>query len=145
MLGIELATLAMMLSADPPQQPLDNRDLIYYPSDTESPIPLGKKLVKNVLLDEKEIWLSPFHMHRKDAIWWIGIGAVTTALIATDKQSSKIFENSAGQITWGNHISNLGSTYTLIPVVAGLRVERWSTIPRLAKPACWVAKRCLTA
>lgn len=110
-------------SAAPPPPPgiveLDRRDRIYYPDDTEGPLPLGKKLVKNILLDQKDIWLSPFQMHRQDAKWWIGFGAVTAVLIATDHHSSRIFENSPGQISWGNHLSDIGSTYTLLPVVAG--------------------------
>jgi membrane-associated phospholipid phosphatase len=123
-----LAAIVMALSGsppasdDPPQNNAvqqDARDQIYYPSDTEKPIPLGKKLIRNVLLDQKEIWTSPFHMHREDAKWWVGVAAVTGVLIATDHQSSKIFENSPGQVSWGNHVSNIGATYTLIPVVAG--------------------------
>ena len=126
---IGIAALMLILSGtlpagdDPPQnnaaEPQDARDRIFYPSDTERPIPLGKKLIRNVLLDQKEIWTSPFHMHREDAKWWVGVAAVTGVLIATDKHSSKIFENSPGQVSWGNHISNIGASYTLIPVVAG--------------------------
>ncbi len=58
-------------------------------------------------------------MHKSDAKWWIIFGAATAALIATDNHTSKIFENSAGQVSWGNHISNVGASYTLIPIVAG--------------------------
>ncbi len=128
MTTIGITAIMIMLSGTPPvgdDSPQSNaaeqdaRDRIFYPSDTEKPIPLGKKLVRNVLLDQKEIWLSPFRMHREDAKWWIGVAAVTGVLIATDKNSSKIFENSPGQVSWGNHISNIGAVYTLIPVVAG--------------------------
>lgn len=97
----------------------DPRDRIYYPSDTERFKPLFHKLGANVLLDQKEIWTSPFHMRKTDAKWWIGIGAVTAALIATDRRSSTIFENSRGQISWGNGISKVGASYTLLPLVAG--------------------------
>lgn len=128
MTTIGIAAMMIILSGTPPagdDSPQNNavqqdaRDRIFYPSDTERPIPLGKKLVRNVLLDQKEIWASPFRMHRDDAKWWVGVAAVTGVLIATDKNSSKIFENSPGQISWGNHISNIGAVYTLIPVVAG--------------------------
>jgi membrane-associated phospholipid phosphatase len=98
---------------------LDPRDRIYYPGDTEAARPLGKKLVRNILLDQKDIWLSPLHINRQDAKLWIGFAAITGVLIATDHRSSKIFENSAGQVSWGNHISNVGASYTLLPVVAG--------------------------
>src|SRR5437868_4301701 len=78
----------------------DPRDRVFYPGDTERIKPLARKLFANVLLDQKEIWTSPFHMRTKDAKWWIGFGAVTGALIATDKQTADAFRNSRGQITW---------------------------------------------
>lgn len=58
-------------------------------------------------------------MTKSQAKWWVGFGAVTAALIATDRRTSKTFENSAGQVRWGNNVSRIGATYTLIPVVAG--------------------------
>jgi membrane-associated phospholipid phosphatase len=97
----------------------DSRDRIYYPGDTERLKPLGIKLFKNILLDQKELWTSPFRMKTKDLGWWLGIPAVTAALIVTDHKTIDTFENSKGQITWGNHISNIGASYTLIPLVAG--------------------------
>ncbi len=97
----------------------DSRDRIYYPGDTERVKPLGKKLVANILLDQKELWTSPFRMKKKDLAWWIGIPAVTAALIITDHNTIDTFENSKGQVTWGNHISNIGASYTLIPLVFG--------------------------
>jgi len=102
------------------QNPLqDARDRVYYPGDTERAKPLARKLVGNVLLDQKDIWTSPFHMHKTDAKWWLGIGAVTAALIATDRHTSTLLENSKGQVAWGNNLSTIGAAYTLIPVVAG--------------------------
>jgi hypothetical protein len=102
-----------------PAQVADTRDSIYYPGDTERLPPLGKKLAANIWLDQKEIWTSPFRMHAKDAKWWIGFGAVTAALVATDRRTSTVFENSAGQVSWGNRLSKVGASYTLIPLVAG--------------------------
>lgn len=97
----------------------DPRDRIFYPGDTESAKPLARKLAGNILLDQKQIWTSPFHMKSTDARWWIGFGAVTAALIATDHRTSTIFENSRGQVVWGNNLSKIGTTYTLLPLVAG--------------------------
>lgn len=97
----------------------DARDRIYYPGDTERVKPLATKLVANVLLDQKEIWLSPFHMRKEDAKWWLGIGAATAALIATDHKTSNALENSSGQVAWGNGLSQIGAAYTLIPITAG--------------------------
>src|SRR5215472_9860823 len=81
---------------DPPQSnpqqnnvvPQDRRDLIYYPGDTESIKPLARKLVSNILLDQKAIWTSPFHMDQTEAVAWVSFTAATAALIATDHQTS---------------------------------------------------------
>src|SRR5260370_42178608 len=97
----------------------DSRDSVFYPGDTERPKPLMRKLVINILLDQKEIWTSPFHMHAADAPWWIGFGGATAALIATDHRTSRLLENSKGQVSWGNSISKIGAAYTLVPVAAG--------------------------
>ncbi len=95
----------------------DPRDRIFYPGDTEKLKPLGEKLMGNILLDQKEIWTSPFHMHTGDAKWWLGFGAATAALGATDHDSA--LHPNPSQVSWSNHISNIGTSYTLVPLVAG--------------------------
>src|SRR5215472_570817 len=128
--GALLITPCAFADDDPPQPnpqqnnvvPQDRRDLVYYPGDTESIKPLTRKLVTNVLLDQKAIWTSPFHMDQTEAVQWIGFTAVTALLIGTDHQTSKIFENSQGQINSGNIVSNLGSVYTVLPAVVGFYV-----------------------
>ena len=97
----------------------DSRDLVYYPGDTERFKPLTRKLAVNTMLDQKEIWTSPFHMQKQDAKWWIGFGAVTAALVATDHRTSTLLENSQSQVSWANGVSNIGTSYTLLPLVAG--------------------------
>src|SRR5262249_33493292 len=83
----------------------DSRDAIYYPGDTERIKPLGRKLFLNLLVDQKEIWTSPFHMNRHNAPWWALFAGGTAALIATDHHTINTFRNSSGQITWGNNVS----------------------------------------
>jgi membrane-associated phospholipid phosphatase len=101
----------------------DNRDRIFYPGDTERFKPLMSKLGGNILLDQKEIWTSPFRMNRKTAKWWIIFGATTAALVATDHHTINAFENAPTQIAWGNHVSNIGAAYTVVPVAAGFYVS----------------------
>jgi membrane-associated phospholipid phosphatase len=84
--------------------------------------PLATKLAGNILLDQKDIWSSPFRMTRNSAKWWIVLGAATAALVATDKHTINAFENAPTQVRWGNNISNVGSAYTVMPVVAGFYV-----------------------
>jgi membrane-associated phospholipid phosphatase len=100
----------------------DKRDLIYYPGDTEHVVPLARKMAGNVWLDQKAIWTSPFHMSKKNAAWWAAFGALTAGAVLTDRRTTHIFENSAGQVRWGNHISHIGSVYTVLPEVVGFYV-----------------------
>jgi membrane-associated phospholipid phosphatase len=95
----------------------DPRDRVFYPGDTEKFKPLVEKLGGNLLLDQKEIWTSPFHMHTQDAKWWLGFGAATAALIATDRDSA--LHPNPSQVSWSNGVSNIGTSYTLVPLVAG--------------------------
>ncbi len=97
----------------------DVRDPVFYPGDTERFKPLIHKMVANLWLDQKEIWTSPFQMRAKDAKWWIGFGAATAALVATDSRSSGALNDNPTQVRWAQRVSQIGASYTLIPVIAG--------------------------
>jgi PAP2 superfamily protein len=110
---------------------LDRRDRIFYPGDTERPKPLIRKLALNIVFDQEEIFTSPFHMNRHNAWEWVVSGAATGGLIAADRHIADAFENSRGQIRWGGRISNIGASYTLIPIVAGSYVYgAWRDNPK---------------
>ena len=74
--------------SSPNSQPTvpDRRDRIFYPGDTERLKPLGRKLLLNILLDQKEIFTSPFRMNRDNAKWWLLSGVVTAGLIVADRR-----------------------------------------------------------
>jgi membrane-associated phospholipid phosphatase len=110
---------------------LDRRDRIFYPGDTERPKPLLRKLFLNIALDQKDIFTSPFHANRHNALEWLVPMAATGALIASDNHIANAFENSHGQVRWGGRISNIGASYTLIPIVAGSYVYgAWRDNPK---------------
>ena len=115
----------------------DPRDRIYYPGDTESFKPLITKLGGNLLLDQKQIWTSPLHMRKRDAKWWIGFGAATAALVATDHRTINTFENSPGQITWAGRYSNIGSEYTLVRWLRDFMATACGS--KTLKPGRWVS------
>ena len=102
-------------SSQTPSPVLDRRDRIFYPGDTERLKPLGRKLMLNILLDQEEIFTSPFHMNRHNAWEWLLAGAATGGLIVADRHIADSFE----QVKWAGHTSNIGASYTLIPLVAG--------------------------
>jgi membrane-associated phospholipid phosphatase len=103
-------------SKSPPAE--DRRDRIFYPGDTENPKPLLRKLALNIVLDEKDIFTSPFHVNRHNALEWLVPIAITGALMVGDRRIAGTLENSRGQVAWGGRISNIGASYTLIPIVA---------------------------
>jgi len=110
---------------------LDRRDRIFYPGDTERPKPLIRKLFLNILLDQKDIFTSPFHANRHNALEWLLPMAATGSLIASDTHIANAFENSHGQVRWGGRISNIGAPSTLIPIVAGSYVYgTWRDNPK---------------
>jgi membrane-associated phospholipid phosphatase len=110
---------------------LDRRDRIFYPGDTERPKPLLRKLFLNIALDQKDIFTSPFHASRHNALEWLVPLAATGGLIAADTHIANAFENSRGQVRWGSRISNIGASYTLIPIVAGSYVYgAWRDNPK---------------
>src|SRR5215467_12184107 len=105
-----------------PTPPFDRRDRIFYPGDTESVKPLARKLALNILMDQKEIFTSPLHINRQNAKWWLLAAGTTAGLIAADHHIANAFENSRGQVQWGGRISDIGASYTLVPLVAGYYV-----------------------
>jgi membrane-associated phospholipid phosphatase len=79
----------------------------------------AKELAKNIVLDQKQLWTSPFRMTRQNAKWWLIFGAVTSALIATDHRSSQQLPNTGDQLAFSRGVSRLGAVYTLVPVAGG--------------------------
>jgi membrane-associated phospholipid phosphatase len=85
------------------------------PSD-EALKPLATGFAKNILLDQKEIWTSPFHMTRKDAQWWLTFGAIVGVAVATDRRTSRQLPNTPDQRAYSRDISQAGAAYSLIPI-----------------------------
>ncbi len=109
---------AQTSSPDVLAEPLTARENASYSSELEPLKPLGKKILQNVLLDQKEIWTSPFHMTRGDAKWWLLFGGVTGGLIATDRWTSRQLPNTQDQLRFSGRLSNVGALYTVVPVTA---------------------------
>ena len=107
-------------TSDGGASPADARDRVFYPGDTERPGPLLHKLGGNFLLDQKQIWTSPFHINRHNAKWWLLFGGATGGLIFADRWAENRIEHSATQRAFGNNFSQVGDVYTLGPAVAGL-------------------------
>src|SRR5690349_1641450 len=46
---------------------------------------VGLSLLKNITLDQKTIWTSPFHLHWDDGTWLFPFATVTALSVATDR------------------------------------------------------------
>ena len=99
---------------------MDARDRNVYVGENAADRSMPKKLVSNILLDQKDVWTSPFRMKKSDAKWWILVGVGTAALIATDYTISKQLPNSGTSVSVGADISRAGQVYSVYPFAAGL-------------------------
>jgi membrane-associated phospholipid phosphatase len=92
------------------------------PSPSPSPTPsLEKQFLRNVLDDQRAIWLSPFHLHRHDATWLIPISLGTAALISTDRSTAdELNENGVNRnrLRVSKDISRIGAAYTTAGIAA---------------------------
>jgi len=101
----------------------DARDRVLYSTESERVVPLTKKLARNLLMDQKDIWTSPFHMSRRDGISWLIIGGTVGGLIASDHWSANRLPNTVDQVTISQDVSQLGAQYTILPITAGLYIS----------------------
>lgn len=58
------------------------------PSDFTSVHPNEKNFLKHLIVDQKEIWTSPYRLQAKDAKWLVPMGGIATGLFVTDPDSS---------------------------------------------------------
>lgn len=108
------------VTSNAPSTPMDARDRNVYASDAAADRSMPRKLMSNILLDQKDIWTSPFRMKKSDAKWWILVGVGTAALIATDYTISKQLPDSGTSVNVGADISRAGQVYSVYPFAAGL-------------------------
>jgi membrane-associated phospholipid phosphatase len=88
-------------------------------SQSSAETPLEKQFFKNILRDQKAIWTSPFHIHKKDAKWLIPAGIGIAALIATDHETEEHIGNNVTRISVSRWVSRMGVEYTSIGIAGG--------------------------
>jgi hypothetical protein len=67
----------------------------------------AKDIAKNIVVDQKRIWTSPFRITRQTAKWWLIFGAATGALIATDRRTSQQLPNTGRQVSFSRRSAAL--------------------------------------
>lgn len=118
-----LAQDSSTAAGDRTEEPQDARDRVLYSTETEHIKPLAGKLVRNTLMDQKDIWTSPFHIRSvEDALPWILVAGGTAGLIASDHWTSRQLPNTVDQVAISSDVSRLGAVYTVLPITAGLYI-----------------------
>jgi hypothetical protein len=83
-------------------------------AQTPAPAPsLEREFFKNIVRDQKAIWLAPLHMRRSDTKWVIPGAIGFGALITTDRISGDEMAESNRQVKASRIISTAGSVYGL--------------------------------
>ncbi len=101
----------------------DPRDPILFSSETEHFKPLVSKLARNMWIDQKEIWTSPFHVRNsEEAAAWLLVAGGTAGLIVSDRWTGRQLPNTVDQVTISRDVSQIGAAYTVLPVTAGLYI-----------------------
>jgi membrane-associated phospholipid phosphatase len=95
------------------------------PSPTPEPSPtqtLEHEFFKNILRDQKAIWLSPFHLGSRDVRWVAPLGIGTAVFIATDRHTSDEIAESSDQLKASQVVSYVGSGYGTASIAAAFYV-----------------------
>src|SRR6202158_5879583 len=69
---------------------------------------LGMSLVKNMALDQRELWASPAKLRCSDADWLVPAGGLAAVLFVTDRDVSLHLSHNSKTISRYNTISNAG-------------------------------------
>src|SRR4030095_9160353 len=89
------------------------------PSPTPSPAPsLEKEFFKNILRDQKAIWLAPFKLGTDDAKWLVPGAIGTMGLITTDRITGDEIAESDHLGTTSRILSYPGSAYGVAATAA---------------------------
>jgi membrane-associated phospholipid phosphatase len=73
-----------------------------------APTELGASLFKNIALDQKAIWTSPFHLRPADVNWILPAAAVAAVSLASDTHISAALTKSPSRVSKSNTFSNYG-------------------------------------
>jgi membrane-associated phospholipid phosphatase len=106
--------------------PNDIRDNNVYFDNQTSDHGFLRKFTTNVLLDQKDIWTSPFRINRSSAKWWILAGLGTAAFIAADHPVSQALPFSGTSTNFGTNASRAGQWYTVLPAAGMFLATGWA-------------------
>src|SRR6266571_6002885 len=94
-------------------------------SEELSPSRMGFSLLRNIALDQKSLWTSPFHLHWEDGTWLFPFATVTAFSVATDRSFVHALSSDPRKLNRYRSFSNDGVA-ALVGVGAGSYL--WSYI-----------------
>src|SRR5581483_8823092 len=97
------------LDVKPGEQTIKDKDLF----DRTGYLHPFTRLPRFVVVDQKNIWTSPFHTSRKDAKYWLIFGGAVGTLYVFDETIQKNAPNPHWLQNLGTNGSLLGAAYTL--------------------------------
>lgn len=93
---------------------------------SSAPSSLERSFLHDLLVDQKAIWTSPFHLQSRDLTWLVPAAGATAALIATDRKNVGQDGDEPNQVAWSRGISQAGAAYSTFGLAAGLYLAgRW--------------------
>lgn len=102
-------------------------------SDPTSPSPqtskpsLEREFFKNLLRDQRDIWLSPFHVREANPWALVAVGGATTALLLSDEHTAARLGDNDGRFRISNNVSKLGGWYGVTGVTGAFYVVGLTT------------------
>lgn len=86
---------------------------------------IGFSLLKNIALDQKTIWTSPFHLHAEDGTWLLPFATLTALSVATDRSFVHSLSSDPNRLSRYRGFSNDG---TAALALIGAGAYFWSYI-----------------
>lgn len=93
----------------------DSRDRNLYVGPQPKLRNFPNKFASNFLLDQKDIWSSPFQIDKTSAKWWILTGLGTAGLIGADHPLAQALPARGTALNLGKNASRAGQWYTVVP------------------------------
>jgi hypothetical protein len=87
----------------------------------------GLSFLRNMAMDQRTIWTSPFHLRLGDATWLLPLAEATGGLFLTDRATARALSNNPSTLNPSRNFSNYGAA-AFVGASGGLYV--WGKVAR---------------
>lgn len=92
------------------------------PSPQTSKSSLERQFFKNLLRDQRAIWVSPFHVREANPWALVALGGASTALLLSDEHTAARLGDNLGRFRISNNVSRVGAWYGVTGIIGGFYV-----------------------